>query len=164
MIFPTFYFISDVFPKNGIGQVLTNQSILAYWMVPEHTYILVSSIIFGLFLGVVEISNYNTVNMLRHISKRLQELVSWSFDEELIEAMVNNTLSLEGQRVHKIIFFMDIRGFTKWSEEQTLPEAIEMLNSYYEVAENSIVQAGGHKARFVGDEVMTWFDANDTLF
>ncbi len=53
---------------------------------------------------------------------------------------------------------MDIRGFTAWSESCSPASVIEMLNQFYEAAENVILEAGGHKPHYIGDEVMTWFD------
>jgi class 3 adenylate cyclase len=112
---------------------------------------------------VSEASRNQSFALLQHIAKRLHELTGWSFDDAFTESCVEGVISIQGQRTQKIILFMDIRGFTQWSEKHQLQEIIAMLNEYYETAEQCIVDAGGAKPQFTGDEVMTWFTPDNNL-
>jgi class 3 adenylate cyclase len=118
---------------------------------------------FGFLIGVSEASRNQSFALLQHIAKRLHELTGWSFDDAFTESSVEGVVSIQGKRTKKIILFMDIRGFTQWSENHQLNEIIAMLNDYYEIAEQCIVDAGGAKPQFTGDEVMTWFTPDNNL-
>jgi class 3 adenylate cyclase len=155
-LFPSLYFIAERYSAES-ARVLTYSSFFEYWSLPGHAYILSSSLMFGFLIGVSEASRNQSFALLQHLAKRLHELTGWSFDDAFTESSVEGVLSIQGQRTQKIILFMDIRGFTQWSEIHQLDEIIEMLNAYYETAEQCIVNAGGAKPQFTGDEVMTWF-------
>jgi len=163
LLFPALYFTVETLSLEGV-QGFTKQEIIAYWSIPGHAYILVGSIIFGLLIGVSEASRNRSLILLQNLAKRLQEVIGWSFDETFTETAVANIAHTHYQKVEKIIFFMDIRGFTKWSETHELHDVTEMLNSYYETVEQHIIEAGGAKPQFTGDEVMTWFTPDSDLF
>lgn len=161
-LFPVLYFVAEMYSEEGI-QILTIKSLIGYWSMPGHAYILAGSVIFGLLIGIDDVVSNRSFSLLQHLAKRLHELTGWSFDQAFTESAVAATAPIRGQRTQKIILFMDIRGFTRWSETHKLHEIIEMLNSYYEIAEQHIIQAGGSKPQFTGDEVMAWFAPNDKL-
>lgn len=162
-LFPVLYFVAEMYSEENIGN-LTVQSFITYWSMPGHAYILVGSVVFGFLIGASDAANNRSFALLQHLAKRLHELTGWSFDQAFTESAVADTAPIRGQKVRKIILFMDIRGFTKWSETHKLREIIEMLNSYYETAEQHITKMGGAKPHFTGDEVMTWFAPDDKLF
>ncbi len=162
LLFPALYLAVEINSAEGI-QVFTGSSFLAYWSAPGHAYILAGSIIFGLLIGISEATNNRSFLHLQVLSKKLHELTGWSFDDAFAEAKIADKPLVCNQRVSKVILFMDIRGFTKWSEAHCLDEIIEMLNFYYETAEQDVLQAGGHKPKFTGDEVMTWFEPSGNL-
>ena len=58
------------------------------------------------------------------------------------------------QRVQRTVLFMDIRGFTSWSEAKSPEMVVTMLNEFYEMAEQIVAAGGGTKPHFIGDEVM----------
>lgn len=161
-LFPVLYFVAEMYSEEGI-KILTIQSLVEYWSMPGHAYILAGSVIFGLLIGIDDVVSNKSFSLLQHLAKRLHELTGWSFDQAFTESAVADTAPIRGQRTRKIILFMDIRGFTRWSETHKLHEIIKMLNSYYEIAEQHIIQAGGSKPQFTGDEVMAWFAPNDKL-
>lgn len=163
MLFPALYFITEVYPE-GSTEILTIKSFITYWSIPGHAYILIGSVIFGFLIGINEASRNQSLTLLQHLAKRLHELIGWSLDEAFTESVIANKIPVGVQRVSVIIFFMDIRGFTKWSEEHELHEITEILNSYYEAAEQHIIEAGGSKPQFTGDEVMSWFTTDSSLF
>ena len=162
-LFPVLYFVAEMYEEESI-QDLTIQSFITYWSMPGHTYILAGSVIFGFLIGVSDAASNRSFATLQHLAKRLHELTGWSFDQAFTESAVDDAAPIRGQRVSKIILFMDIRGFTNWSETHKFQEIIEMLNSYYETAEQHIIKTGGAKPHFTGDEVMTWFTPDDRLF
>jgi class 3 adenylate cyclase len=52
------------------------------------------------------------------------------------------------------VLFMDIRGFTAWSETRAADAVVEMLNGYFAAAERVLSGYEVVKSQFIGDEVM----------
>ena len=58
------------------------------------------------------------------------------------------------------VFFADLKGFTRFSEENA-PDAVRtMLNTYFEAALPGVRAAGGRIDRFIGDAVMVTFNVS----
>lgn len=56
--------------------------------------------------------------------------------------------------------FTDIRGFTTMSENMTPDKVVEMLNHYLELQSSVIYDNGGEVDKFVGDEIMAFFEGS----
>ncbi|MBK9521598.1 MAG: adenylate/guanylate cyclase domain-containing protein [Rhodocyclaceae bacterium] len=61
------------------------------------------------------------------------------------------------QRVSRAVLFMDIRGFTAWSEQQAPEAVVGLLNQYYRVAEATLGEGRTIKIKYTADEVMAVF-------
>jgi len=59
--------------------------------------------------------------------------------------------------IHSVIWYSDLRNFTKMSNELTEYEVIEKLNHYFEVVSDCIEAAGGEILKFIGDAVLAIF-------
>jgi class 3 adenylate cyclase len=59
------------------------------------------------------------------------------------------------------ILFVDIRGFTKISDEVEPEVLLDMLNEYFERMSQSVLDYGGTVGKFVGDTVMGFFGDSD---
>ena len=66
---------------------------------------------------------------------------------------------VEGERLDVGLFFCDLRGFTSLSSTLEPPQVRAMLNAFYELTTDSILQYGGTIMKFVGDEVFAVFGA-----
>lgn len=66
---------------------------------------------------------------------------------------------LKGTRMDVSILFTDIRGFTRFSEENEPETVVEKLNEYFHIATKHIVENGGHVDKFIGDAVLGIFGA-----
>jgi adenylate cyclase len=98
---------------------------------------------------------------LRYLAGQLKEYSEWSLGSELITSAIDNPDTLQLQRVERTMLFMDIRGFTAWTEHVDPQQAVHMLNTYYNAAETIIIDHGGHKPNFTADEIMTRFDTSE---
>jgi len=163
LLIPALYFVVEMY-SGEIAQVVTLGSFAEYWVIPGHAFLLASSLLFGLLLGMSEASSNRSFELLQQVATRLHDLTGWSFDRVFTESVVAGVAPMSDHRARKIILFMDIRGFTKWSEEHDLHEITETLSSYYETAEQIIVNISNTKPQFTGDEVMTWFTPDSTAF
>jgi len=81
---------------------------------------------------------------------------------EIVEQMskdesFNNTLG--GVKKNIACLFVDIRGFTKLSEELSPEEIIVILNQYLGMVTEQVFKNGGMLDKYVGDAVMAVFNA-----
>ena len=157
LLFPAIYAISEL---KGELQTLTWPSLTGYWLDSSgHLFILLASIMFGLLLGFREIQVDHYLTLLRRIATRLNQVSEWSLSPEMLAESMADDTALQQRRVQRTVLFMDVRGFTHWSESKTPEAVVTMLNQFYQMAEEIISEGGGMKPHFIGDEVMTWFNA-----
>ncbi len=67
--------------------------------------------------------------------------------------------ALDGERLDTSLFFCDLRGFTSMSATLEAPDVRGMLNAFYELLTEIILNHGGTVLKFVGDEVFAVFGA-----
>jgi adenylate cyclase len=67
--------------------------------------------------------------------------------------------AIEGERLDVSLFFCDMRGFTSLSATLTPAQVRGMLNEFYELVTEIILDKGGTVLKFVGDEVFAAFGA-----
>jgi class 3 adenylate cyclase len=58
------------------------------------------------------------------------------------------------------VFFADLKGFTRFSEENAPDVVRTMLNTYFEAVLPRVRDAGGRLDRFIGDAVMVTFNVS----
>lgn len=155
LLFPAIYAISELSEELG---TMSGANFLAYWTeTSSHLFILLASMMFGLLLGFREIQLDHYLDLLRRIATRLNKVSEWSLSPEMLAKTVDDDSALQQRRVQRTVLFMDIRGFTRWSEEKSPEMVVTMLNRFYEMSEQIVAAGGGTKPHFIGDEVMTWF-------
>ena len=78
---------------------------------------------------------------------------------EVLEMIMANPESvwLKGHRSEATIVFVDIRGFSSYSEVKEPEEIVEKLNQYFEIATQVIQDYGGYVDKFIGDAVLGVF-------
>jgi adenylate cyclase len=78
---------------------------------------------------------------------------------EVLEMIMANPESvwLKGHRSEATIIFIDIRGFSTYSEVKEPEEIVEKLNQYFEIATQVIQDHGGYVDKFIGDAVLGVF-------
>jgi adenylate cyclase len=89
---------------------------------------------------------------------------SYVSQEVLQEIMAGNIQSgLDGTRTRLCILFADIHGFSARSENRPPQEVVSLLNDYFSEMTVAIHQHRGTVDKFVGDGVMAFFGAPQTL-
>ncbi|CAG0956262.1 partial Adenylate cyclase 1, partial [Anaerolineae bacterium] len=138
-------------------------SLQSYWLDdPGHLYILFASLLFGILLGISVIARNRLETMLQALTNHLAQITNWIFDPQLVMESFKDSQRLSLKRVERTILFMDIRGFTTWSEQHDPAEVVSMLNEYYSMAEEVIDAHHGFKIQLTADEIMTRFSEPDT--
>ena len=117
-----------------------------------------------LLLPIVYVGNIVYVVITEQSDKRfVKELfgryISPQIANEIVSRADSGDLRLGGEQREVSVFFADIRGFTRISE-QLSPEAVmQMLNAYLSVIADSVVQHDGIVNKFVGDNIMAVWNA-----
>ncbi len=68
-----------------------------------------------------------------------------------------NPLSIQPQRVKRIVLFGDVMGFTTLTERLGTDEVFALVNHYLDVSTAIIEKHGGEVNKFIGDSVMAYF-------
>ncbi len=132
---------------------------LTYWTESSgHIFILLAAILLGILLGLQEVQSEQYLKLLRQLAVRLKTVSEWSLGPEQLQATIDDgQQALRQTRAKRAVLFMDVRGFTRWSETREPEAVVKMLNFFYQTAESIITAGHGIKPHFIGDEVMTWF-------
>lgn len=90
------------------------------------------------------------------IKGTFQRFVSSQVAEKVLGA---KDIVLTGERRRASILFADIRGFTAMSERLAPEQIVSMLNEYFSVMVDIIIEHEGNLDKFIGDAMMAVFGA-----
>jgi len=136
------------------GLALSYGLFLYYWIFPVGDLELGLSLCFLGTLGVRLTGEERTRHRLRQLFGR------YVTDEVVEKLMATGKLpDLGGEALQVTILFADIRNFTTISERLSPHEVVEMLNTYFSLICEPILDQRGTVDKFVGDAVMAVFGA-----
>lgn len=133
------------------------KSLTKFFNDTSHIFIGLAVLFFGLFIGLANYSADHYSNLLKETTEQLKKFSEWLFGPDLLNKALINPASLNLKREERTILFMDIRGFTRWSEAQSPEDVVNLLTDYYKVAENILVNNEAIKFKLSADEVMAVF-------
>ncbi len=92
---------------------------------------------------------------------RIRSIFQMYLPPEVIEKHLNNSelWNLEGEEVEVTVMFIDISGFTKFSQEHKPQEVVKFLNRYFSIVTDIIFRHRGTLDKFIGDGVMVIYGA-----
>lgn len=122
-----------------------------------HVFIALATLILGISVGLAALSEYGYLALLRETSTQLQRYSEWLLGKDLLERVIANPEALSLVRRERAILFMDIRGFTAWSERCAPETVVQTLNAYYQAAEPVVWRHGAIKLKFSADEILAVF-------
>ncbi|MBE0621143.1 MAG: adenylate/guanylate cyclase domain-containing protein [Burkholderiales bacterium] len=135
----------------------TQFSAAAFFADRAHLFIGLATLILGISVGLAALSEYGYLALLRETSTQLQRYSEWLLGRDLLERVIANPEALTMVRRERAILFMDIRGFTAWSERRSPETVVQALNGYYQAAEPVVWRHGAIKMKFSADEVLAVF-------
>ena len=110
------------------------------------------------FVVMIILHYYNEYKHKREVIGTFKRYISPDVAEALVDKD-KEAMSLGGRKRNVACLFVDIRGFTKMSEELQPEEVVDILNGYLEMATNQVFRFGGMVDKFIGDCVMAIFNA-----
>lgn len=135
----------------------------------SHVFLMLSIFFLGIVFGFAHLNAQTSLKILQKTSRQLQCYSEWLLGRHLLNAAMKNPESLSLNRRERTVIFVDIRGFTQWSELQNPETVVAMLNQYFEIGEKSWLshtEFNAHliKTKYTGDEIMfVMDDANSAI-
>ncbi len=124
---------------------------------PAHEFLSIVLLLIGVLLGFADLNLRHSLALVRQLTARLREYSAWSLGSGILDRAIADSTTLNLQRVERAVLFMDLRGFTAWSEQQPPETVVGMLNDYYRVAEDCLLPFAPIKLKYTADEVMAVF-------
>ncbi len=120
---------------------------------PAHLYLFVLAIMqAGAYISLSLVARRQQT-VIADLTEQLKTLSRWGFGSQVVEDVLRDSGTHAASRVERAIGFIDVRGFTAWSEAHPPEEVIGMLNGFYA----AILDACGAtlvKSKMSGDEVL----------
>ena len=69
-----------------------------------------------------------------------------------------------GETIHAVVWYSDLRGFTRMSDSLPRDRVIGVLNDYFECLIGAIEAGGGEVLKLIGDAVLAIFPTEDAAF
>jgi adenylate cyclase len=123
----------------------------------SHTFIAWAIMLLGVVAGVSAATSQRYLAMLRGLSRQLRTYSEWFFGRTLLQQVMSDPRSLALARQDRAILFMDMRGFTAWSETQPPETVVAGLGAYYVGAEEVFARFPPIRSKFSADEIMAVF-------
>lgn len=108
-------------------------------------------------IGLLEAGFNRMVDGLEE-RERLRQAFGTFVDPALADRVITGT-DLAGEYAEVTLMFLDVRGFTAFSERSEAHEVVAMLNDLFGVIVPVILRHGGHANKFIGDGLLAVFGA-----
>ncbi len=92
--------------------------------------------------------------------ERLRDMFGKYMATQVIQELLDrNELSLDGELREVTVVLSDIRGYTALTEELGAAEVVQLLNEYFSILVDVIIEYDGVIDKFMGDAMLCWFGA-----
>ena len=129
------------------------EGVSGFFNSPAHAFLMALAITQVGALIALALVNRRQQTVISDLLHQLKTLSRWGFGSRVVEAVLRDSGARAASRVERAIGFIDVRGFTAWSEAHAPEEVINMLNRFYAAA----LGACGDKlikSKMSGDEVL----------
>jgi adenylate cyclase len=113
--------------------------------------------------AAVAVHNALLIDRIREETERRVQLERF-FSPAVVEQIVQSRLDVgSGELTSLVVFFLDIRGFTRLSEGMSPTAIVEILNAFFEEMVEVLFAHDGTLDKYVGDQLMALFGAPTPL-
>ncbi|HNH09330.1 MAG TPA: adenylate/guanylate cyclase domain-containing protein, partial [Leptospiraceae bacterium] len=121
-------------------------------------FFLVSGLLAGLVSIQIRKSFLNSLNGIAE-RKQLMDIFGQHVSPAVVDRLLSQKLEMESEMRHVCILFLDIRNFTKFSEERGPAEVVNYLNALFGFMIEIINRNHGIINKFLGDGFLAVFGA-----
>lgn len=132
-------------------------SLSAFWDDTSHQFIGLVVLFLGAVIGLANLTADRYLGILQETSVQLKKYSEWLLGRELLSQAFVNPSAFSLTRRERTVMFMDIRGFTRWSETQSPENVVGLLTEFYRVTEAILTRHETIKFKLSADEVMAVF-------
>jgi adenylate cyclase len=122
-----------------------------------HLFLFLTTLFLGIGVGIAEVISGRYLSLLKETSWQLKIYSEWFFGKHLFQQVISDPEAIQLDSKQRVVLFMDIRGFTAWSERHTPQRVVTLLSRYFTTAETICNHYLAIKVKFTGDEVMAVF-------
>ena len=134
-----------------------NATVGGFFADPSHGYVAASLLALGLVIGVAQVTADGYLALLRSTASQLRRYSELAMGRRVLERAVEDEASLVPTRRERAVLFLDIRGFTSWSERRSPEEVVRMLNGVYAATEAASAPCRPIRIKYTADEAMLVF-------
>lgn len=127
----------------------------------SHQFIGLAVLFIGFSIGLANLTADRHSRLLKETSAQLQKYSEWLLGRDLLMQTFVNSSALSLTRRERTVMFMDIRGFTRWSETQSPENVVNLLIQFYQATETILARHEIIKFKLSADEVMVVFPTAD---
>ncbi len=153
------FFMYAIF-ETSANSVQTN-SLRAFFADSSHQFIGLAVLFLGFIIGLSDLTAGRYLSLLKETSAQLRKYSEWLLGRELLTRSLINPSTLSLTRRERTVLFMDIRGFTRWSETQPPENVVNLLTRFYQLTETILARYETIKFKLSADEVMAVFAKAD---
>lgn len=106
-----------------------------------------------------ELETLKELNSTKGLNVRLQELQRF-LSPNIVNRLTEQDIEplLQPHRAEVTVLFVDLRGFTAFSERREPEEVLEVLGAYYTAVGNAAIKYKGTLGHLAGDGIMVFFN------
>jgi class 3 adenylate cyclase len=101
--------------------------------------------------------SFNAMVEQLRAKERIKETFGQYIDPRIVEQLLAESVAAAGERRQLTVVFTDIRGFTGVAEHLTPTALVSVINRYFTLMSDPVVQSGGIVDKFIGDAVMAFW-------
>jgi len=129
------------------------EGVSGFFNSPAHAFLMALAITQVGALIALALVNRRQQAVISDLLHQLKTLSRWGFGSRVVEDVLRDSGARAASRVERAIGFIDVRGFTAWSETHAPEEVIKMLNRFY-AATLKACDGKLIKSKMGGDEVL----------
>jgi adenylate cyclase len=134
-----------------------NLTVAGFFADPSHVFITLALLTLGFVIGVAKVTSEGYLALLRSTASQLKRYSELAMGRGVLERAVEDEASLAPTRQERAVVFLDIRGFTAWSERQPPEQVVHMLNAFYGATEAAVSPYRPIRIKYTADEALLVF-------
>lgn len=141
----------------ALVEIRSGKDLRMFFADQAHVFLAIALLLLGVLLGFADLAARRSLQALRTLAGQLGRYSSWSLGRALLDQAIGDESALALARRNRAVLFMDLRGFTAWSETASPERVVDMLNGYYRQAERVLGASQPVKIKYTADEVLAVF-------